>query len=99
MFTEKEPKNLLRGQTVHIKLQLGDSEKALVLDNGAFYTKTGGEWVYILSKDEKFATKQKITLGRQNPLYFEVLDGLKSGDKAITSTYDNYGETEKLILK
>ena len=99
MFTEKEPKNLLRGQTVHIKLQLGNSEKSLVLDNGAFYSKTGGEWVYLLNKDEKFATKQKITLGRQNPLYFEVLDGLKPGDKVITSSYDNYGETEKLILK
>ncbi len=99
MFVGEQPKNLRRGQTTHIKLQLGDSEKALVLENGGFYTKSGGEWIFILDKGEKYATKQKITLGKQNPLYFEVLGGLKPGDKVITSSYDNYGETEKLILK
>ncbi len=99
MFVKEQPKNLRRGLTTHIKLQLGNPTKSLVLENGGFYTKTGGEWVFILDNEERTAIRQKITLGRQNPVYFEILDGLKSGDKVITSSYDNYGETEKLILK
>jgi HlyD family secretion protein len=99
VFNGNQPSGIRRGQTVHIKLQLGDLSEALLVENGGFFTTTGGQWIFVVDKSETFAEKRQIKIGRQNPLYFELLDGLKEGDKVVTSSYENYGDIEKLILK
>ncbi len=99
-FVGVEPKGIRRGQTVHIRLDLGDLDEATILLNrGGFWQKTGGQWVYVVDKSGEFATKRTIRLGRQNTQVYEVLAGLEPGEKVITSTYDNFGDIDKLILK
>jgi HlyD family secretion protein len=98
-FEGELPEAIRRGQTLHIRLELGDLSEAILLDRGGFYQSTGGQWVYVLNPSTDFAEKRSIKLGRQNPQVFEVLDGLKPGEKVITSSYDNYGDNDKLILK
>jgi HlyD family secretion protein len=98
-FEDEDPPGIRRGQTLHIRLELGDLAEATLLARGGFYQTTGGQWVYILDESGEFATKRAIKLGRQNPRTFEVLEGLKRGDRVITSSYDSYGEIDKLILK
>jgi HlyD family secretion protein len=98
MFVGKQPNGIRRGQTVHVKLELGDSSEALLVENGGFYSTTGGQWIFVINKSGTEAERRQIKIGRQNPLYFEILEGLKSGEKVITSSYDNYGEIDKLIL-
>jgi HlyD family secretion protein len=97
-FIESEPSGIRRGQTVHIRLELGDLSEVVLLNRGGFYQKTGGQWVYILDENESSARKRNIRLGRQNPQMFEVLEGLEPGEKVITSSYDNFGENDVLIL-
>ena len=96
---DKSPPNLRRGQTLQIRLELGDLTKTLLLSRGGFYQKTGGQWVFVVDGSGNTAVKRAIKLGRQNPDYFEVLSGLKPGDKVITSSYDNFGDVDKLIIK
>ena len=96
---DKAPTNLRRGQTLQIRLELGDLTKTLLLARGGFYQKTGGQWVFVVDPSGNYAVKREIKLGRQNPDYFEVLDGLKPGDKVVTSSYDTYGDIDKLVLK
>jgi len=98
-FGEEVPQGIRRGQTLHIRLALGDLSEATLLARGGFYQKTGGQWVYVLDKSDDFAIKRDIKIGRQNPQYFEVLDGLKPGEKVITSSYETFGDNEKLVLK
>ena len=98
-FEDETPDGIRRGQTLHIRLELGDLSEAVLLPRGGFYQKTGGQWVYILDKSETYATKRSIKLGRQNPQVFEVLEGLKPGERVITSSYDSFGDIDKLILK
>ncbi len=98
-FDGKTPDGIRRGQTLQIRLQLSDRTKALLLARGGFYQKTGGQWVFVLNKSGSEAVKRNISLGRQNPDYFEVLTGLKPGDKVVTSSYDNFGDVDKLIIK
>ena len=98
-FADQEPKGIRRGQTVHIRLELGELSEAILLPRGAFYQKTGGQWVYVVDPSGKFAAKRDIRLGRQNPRVFEVLDGLQVGEKVITSSYDNFGDVDVLVLK
>ncbi len=98
-FDGKTPDDLRRGQTLQIRLQLSERTKALLLARGGFYQKTGGQWVFVLNSSGTEAVKRNISLGRQNPDYFEVLSGLKPGDKVVTSSYDNFGDADKLILK
>ncbi len=98
-FEGKTPGGIRRGQTLQIRLQLSDRTKALLLPRGGFYQKTGGQWVFVLNSSGSEAVKRNISLGRQNPDYFEVLSGLKPGDKVITSSYDNFGDVDKLIIK
>lgn len=99
IFLGELPKGIRRGQTVHIKLELGELTEALYVDRGGFYQSTGGQWVFVVDPSGDFAVKRNIKLGRQNTQYYEVLDGLKEGEKVITSSYENYGDIEKLILK
>ncbi len=98
-FDGEEPEGIRRGQTLHIRFELGDLSEATLLARGGFYQKTGGQWVYVLASSGDFATKRSIRLGRQNPQAFEVLEGLEPGEKVITSSYDSFGDIDKLILK
>ena len=98
-FMGKEPADITRGQTLHIRLELSDVSEAILLPRGGFYQTTGGNWVYVLDKSTKVATKRKIRLGRQNPQMFEVLEGLKPGDQVITSSYESFGNMDRLVLK
>ena len=98
-FTETEPEGIRRGQTLHVRLQLSDEIRAMLLPTGGFYQKTGGNWVYILNESGTEAVKQPIKLGRYNSEVHEILEGLKPGDKVITSSYDTFGDMDRLILK
>jgi HlyD family secretion protein len=98
-FTGNEPPGIKRGQSLHIKLQLSEASEAILLARGGFYQTTGGNWAYVLDSSGDFALKKSIRLGRQNPQFFEVLEGLKPGEKVITSSYENFGDMERLVLK
>jgi HlyD family secretion protein len=98
-FTDQVPKEIRRGQTLQIRLALSSETQALLLARGGFYQQSGGNWAFKLNDDESVAYRIDIQLGRQNPDYYEVLSGLKAGDKIITSSYDNYINTQELILK
>ena len=99
VFTEDVPKQIRIGQTSRIKLELGESQEAVLISKGGFYSSTGGQWVYVIDPSGEFAVKRKISIGRQNPRYYEVMDGLVEGEKVIVSSYDNFGDVDKLILK
>lgn len=98
-FVKNAPDGIRRGQSSPVRLELGQSQKARLLAVGGFFSDTGGNWVYVVEGDSKRASKRKISLGRKNPNYYEVLDGLTVGDKVITSSYSNYGDKEVLELK
>jgi len=99
IFTDTIPPQIRIGQTSRIRLQLGESKEGILLTKGGFYQTTGGQWVFVLDKSGEFAVKRDITIGRQNPRYYEVLDGLEPGEKVIVSSYQNYADHDKLILK
>lgn len=99
IFKGQQPPGIRRGQTVHIKLELGELSDALFVDRGGFYQATGGQWIFVVDPSGDFAVKRNIKLGRQNTQYYEVLEGLKPGEKVITSSYDNYNDIERLVLK
>ena len=98
-FTEKEAEGIRRGQSLHIRLQLSELSTAILLARGGFYQTTGGNWAYVLDKSGESASKRSIRLGRQNPQFFEVLEGLKIDEKVITSSYENFGDMDRLVLK
>ncbi|MCQ2239196.1 MAG: HlyD family efflux transporter periplasmic adaptor subunit [Bacteroidaceae bacterium] len=98
-FEGEIPENIRNGQTYYLNLQLGSPESAVLIPRGSFFQKTGGKWIYVVSKDGKEAVKREIRIGRQNPQFYEVLEGLEPGEKVITSGYDNYGNNDILILK
>lgn len=98
-FPGRQAPGIRRGQTLHIRLELSDVSEALLLPRGGFFQKTGGNWVFVLEKDGKTAVKRDIRLGRQNPDVFEVLAGLRVGERVITSSYDNFGDNERLVLE
>jgi len=99
VFDGEIPKGIRRGQSLQIRLALSDESQAILLPKGGFFQKTGGNWVYKLDESGKVAYKVDIQLGLQNPDYFQVLQGLKPGDKVITSSYENFGDIQELILK
>lgn len=98
-FVNNTPKGIRRGQTLHIKLDLGGESNALMVEAGGFFQTTGGQWIFVVDRNENYAYKREIKIGRQNPQHYEVLGGLKEGEKVVTSSYDNYTEVEKLNLK
>lgn len=98
-FAGEVPKGIRRGQTLQIRLALSDETQALLLPKGGFYQQTGGNWIFKLSEDGSIAYKTDIQVGRQNPDYYEILQGLKPGDKVVTSSYENYGDMQELVLK
>ena len=97
-FSEEQPANIRTGQTYYLNLQLGQPESAILIPRGTFYQKTGGKWIYVVSPEGDKAVKREIRIGRQNPQYYEVLEGLEPGEKVITSGYDNFGDNNTLIF-
>ena len=97
-FDGEQPDNIRAGQTYYLNLQLGQPEEAVIIPRGTFYQKTGGKWIYVVSKDGSKAVKREIRIGRQNPQYYEVLEGLEPGEKVITSGYDTYGDSDVLVF-
>ena len=97
-FSGDQPANIRTGQTYYLNLQLGQPESAVLIPRGTFYQKTGGKWIYVVSPDGDEAVKREIRIGRQNPQFYEVLEGLEPGEKVITSGYDNFGDNEVLIF-
>ena len=97
-FSGEQPSNIRTGQTYYLNLQLGQPEKAILIPRGTFYQKTGGKWIYVVSPDGDKAVKREIRIGRQNPQFYEVLEGLEPGEKVITSGYDSFGDNEVLVF-
>ena len=98
-FNGELPDNIRTGQTYNLNLQLGQPVEAVYIPRGAFFQKTGGRWIYVVDEANGKAYRREIRIGRQNPRFYEVLDGLSKGEKVITSSYDNFGDNEVLILK
>ena len=99
VFAGERPDNIRAGQTYYINLQLGQPADAVLIPRGAFYQNTGGQWIYVLTPDGGRAVRRNIRIGRQNPLYYEVLDGLQPGEQVVVSAYDQYGEAEELVIQ
>ena len=99
LFEESIPEGIRRGQNLQIRVALSAEKEALLVNKGGFFQKTGGNWIFKINEDGSTAYKVAIRLGSQNTEYYEVLEGLNPGDKVVTSSYDNFGDTEELILK
>lgn len=99
LFEEEVPKGIRRGQSLQIRLALSDEKQAILIPKGGFFQQTGGNWIFKLDEDGKSAYKVDIQLGSQNTEYYEVIKGLSPGNKVITSSYDNFGDKQELILK
>jgi HlyD family secretion protein len=97
-FVGETPQGIRRGLSLRLRIELGQSSEELLLPVGGFYKDTGGNWVYVLDETGNQAVKRSVKLGRKNTEHFEVLEGLKPGDKVITSSYENFGTNEVLIL-
>ena len=96
-FDGEVPDNIRSGQTYYLNLQLGQPENAVLIPRGSFYQKTGGKWIFVLSGEGK-AVRREIRIGRQNPQFYEVLEGLEPGEKVIISGYDRFGDNEVLVF-
>ena len=99
VFAGKRPENIRSGQTYYIDLQLGEPTEGMLLPRGTFYQATGGKWIFVVDKDGRKAYRRSIRIGRQNPQYYEVLEGLEKGEKVIISGYEAFKDNEVLILK
>lgn len=98
-FVSGRPENIRAGQTYHLNLQLGDPVQTVIVPRGSFYQASGGEYMYVVDEEEKTARRRPVRIGRQNPQYYEVVEGLQPGEKVIISGYDLFGENERLILR
>ncbi|MCQ2238292.1 MAG: efflux RND transporter periplasmic adaptor subunit [Bacteroidaceae bacterium] len=98
VFEKKQPENIRVGKSYRVQIELGKAEQALVIPRGSFYQNTAGQWIYKLDKSGKKAVRTPITIGRQNPSQYEILEGLAPGDKVITTGYDKFGDSEVIIL-
>lgn len=97
-FEDEEPSNLRTGQTFYMDLQLGQPETAVIIPRGNFYSSTGGRWIYVLDKSGNKAHKRQIKIGRQNPQYYEIVEGLEPGEQVIISGYERFGDNETLVF-
>ncbi len=97
-FDGEQPGGIRPGQTYYLNLQLGQPEETIIIPRGTFYQRTGGKWIYVVNKDGSKAVKREIRIGRQNPQYYEVLEGLEPGEKVINSGYDTYGDSDVLVF-
>jgi len=99
VFENEAPEGIRRGQTLQIRVALSQEKQALLIPKGGFFQQTGGNWIFKVSEDGSMAYKQDIQLGSQNTEYYEVISGLEPGDQVITSSYDNYGDVQELVLQ
>lgn len=99
VFSGPRPQNIRTGQTYYLDLQLGEAKKAILIPKGTFYSVTGGTWIFVLDKNGHKAYRRNIRIGRQNPQYFEVLEGLEPGEQVIVSGYESYKDNEILVLE
>ncbi|WP_075558028.1 HlyD family efflux transporter periplasmic adaptor subunit [Parabacteroides timonensis] len=99
VFTGERPDNIRSGQTYYISLYLGQPTESIIIPRGTFFQSTGGSWIFVLDKDGKKAYRRKIKIGRQNPQFYEVTEGLEAGEKVIVSSYESYKDNEVLILE
>lgn len=99
IFSGARPENIRSGQTYYLNLELGQPEQAMLIPRGTFFQTTGGAWIFVLSKDGHTAYRRAIKVGRQNPQYYEVLEGLEPGEQVITSGYEAFGDNERLEIK
>ena len=99
IFRDSMPDNIRTGQTYYTSLQLGQPKVSVLVPIGGFFQETGGQWIFVLDPTESYASKRNISIGRKNPRYYEVLEGLQPGEKVIVSGYETFGKNEKLILK
>ncbi len=99
IFTGERPDNIRSGQTYYINLELGQPTESIIIPKGTFFQNTGGNWIFVLDKEGKKAYRRKIKIGRQNPQYYEVLEGLEAGEQVVVSSYESYKNSEVLILK
>ena len=99
VFTDERPDNIRTGQTYYLNLELGTPSEAILIPRGAFYQSTGGRWIYVVSSDGTTAYRRNIKIGKQNPQFYEVLEGLEAGERIIVSSYDTFGGNERLVLK
>ena len=98
-FSGPRPKNIRTGQTYYVDLQLGESKKAIIIPKGTFYSVTGGTWIFVLDSEGRKAYRRKIRIGRQNPEYYEVTEGLEPGERVIVSGYEAYKDSGTLVLE
>jgi len=98
MFVGERPDNIRSGQTYYVNLELGQPTEGILIPKGTFFQHTGGSWIFVLDKDGKKAHRRQIRIGRQNPQYYEVLEGLEPGERVIVSSYESYKNNEVLIL-
>jgi len=99
VFPDSMPDNIRTGQTYYTSLQLGQPKVSVMVPIGGFFQETGGQWIFVLDPSESFATRRNISVGRKNPKYYEVLEGLQPGEKVIVSGYETFGKNEKLVFK
>ena len=99
VFVDEMPENTRIGQTFRIQIELDQPQDALVIPRGAFFQMTGGQWIFRLDETGRRATRVPVSIGRQNPQQFEILDGLSPGDRVIVSGYDHFGNAEIIVLK
>ncbi|MDD2951639.1 MAG: efflux RND transporter periplasmic adaptor subunit [Parabacteroides sp.] len=99
VFTGERPDNIRSGQTYYINLELGQPTESIIIPKGTFFQSTGGSWIFVLDSDGKKAYRRSIKIGRQNPQYYEVLEGLEAGEKVIVSSYESYKDNEVLVLE
>lgn len=99
LFTDQMPEKIRVGESYYLRLQLGESKVAMLIPRGGFFQSTGGQWVYVLDPTETYAEKRVIKIGRQNNEFYEVIEGLESGEKVVVSNYDIYGDVDKLVFK
>ena len=99
IFRGERPENIRTGQTYYIDLELGQPEQAVLIPRGTFFQTTGGQWIFVLDKSGSKAYRRNIRVGRQNPQYYEVLEGLEPGERVVTSGYEAFKDNEILVIK
>ncbi len=99
VFDNEKPENIRTGQTYYVKLQLGSAVEAIMIPRGSFFQSTGGQWVFVLDESGDFAIKRSIKIGKQNPQFYEIVEGLQEGESIITSSYETFGDAEKIVFK
>lgn len=99
IFPGEAPSGVKRGQTFQLRLMFSGTSDAIIIPRGGFFQETGGNWIYLVDEQNQVANKKSIRIGRQNTMYYEVLDGLEPGQKVVVSSYTTFGNKDQLILK